>query len=147
MLSAVVVDAGGIVRATLKGETYDMVNGETQVLKASGQLAGARLWSRHDPYLYDVYSILTVGGKVVDVNKVRTGFRKTAFKGGAGTGGVYINDRFVYLKGYAQRVDQRMGWPRRGVSGLDARFRHGIARAPATATTCVGCTSPPSVRM
>ncbi|MGD0651919.1 MAG: DUF4982 domain-containing protein, partial [Verrucomicrobiia bacterium] len=102
-LSAVVVDASGIVRATFKGETYDMVNGETQVLKASGKLAGAHLWSPSDPYLYDVYSILTIGGKVVDVNKVRTGFRKTAFKGGAGTGGVYINDQFVYLKGYAQR--------------------------------------------
>jgi beta-galactosidase len=102
-LSVVVVDASGIVRATLKGETYDMVNGETQVLKASGKLAGAHLWNPADPYLYDVYSVLTIGGKVVDVNKVRTGFRKVAFKGGAGTGGVYINDRFVYLKGYAQR--------------------------------------------
>jgi len=101
--SAFVVDASGIVRATFKGETYDMVNGETQVLKASGKLAGAHLWSPSDPYLYDVYSILTIGGEVVDVNKVRTGFRKTAFKGGAGTGGVYINDQFVYLKGYAQR--------------------------------------------
>jgi beta-galactosidase len=44
-----------------------------------------------------------VDGKTVDVNKVVTGFRKTAFKGGAGTGGVYLNDKFVYLKGYAQR--------------------------------------------
>jgi len=101
--SAVVVDAGGIVRATLKGETYDMVNGEAQDLKASGMLASAHLWNATDPYLYDIYSILTIGGKVVDVNKVRTGFRKTAFKGGAGTGGIYVNDQFIYLKGYAQR--------------------------------------------
>ncbi len=34
-------------------------------------------------------------------NRVETGFRKTEFKGGAGTGGVYINDKFVYLKGFA----------------------------------------------
>jgi beta-galactosidase len=33
-----------------------------------------------------------------------TGFRKTAFKGGIGTGGVYVNDRFVYLLGFAQRA-------------------------------------------
>ena len=32
-----------------------------------------------------------------------TGFRKTEFKGGAGTGGVWLNDKFVYLKGFAQR--------------------------------------------
>ena len=35
---------------------------------------------------------------------MRTGFRKTEFKGGAGTGGVYINDKFVYLKGFSQRT-------------------------------------------
>jgi beta-galactosidase len=39
----------------------------------------------------------------VDVQKIRTGFRKTEFKGGVGTGGVYINDKFVYLTGYSQR--------------------------------------------
>jgi beta-galactosidase len=44
-----------------------------------------------------------VDGKTVDANKLTTGFRKTEFKGGAGTGGVYINDRFTYLKGFAQR--------------------------------------------
>ena len=102
-LSAVLVDQSGVVRTVLKGETYDMVDGETAVLKASGELTGVNLWSPADPYLYDVYSILTVDGKVVDVNKIRTGFRKTAFKGGVGTGGVYINDSFTYLKGYAQR--------------------------------------------
>jgi beta-galactosidase len=102
-LSTVVVDVAGMVRAAFKGETYDMVEGETSVLKASGELAGARWWDPANPNLYDVYTILTVDGKVVDVNKIRTGFRKTAFKGGAGKGGVYINDRFVYLKGYAQR--------------------------------------------
>ncbi len=102
-LSAVVVDAEGIVRATLPGDTYDMVDGETAILKAGGKLIGARWWSPETPNLYDVYSVLAIDGKVVDVNKITTGFRKTAFKGGAGTGGVYINDRFVYLKGYAQR--------------------------------------------
>src|SRR6185503_12092388 len=49
------------------------------------------------------YSILKVGDKVVDVCETRTGFRKTEFKGGAGTGGVWLNGRFVWLTGYAQR--------------------------------------------
>ncbi len=102
-LSAVVVDRAGQVRARLAGNSVDMVDGEKTVLNASGALKGARFWSSEDPYLYDVYSILTVDGKVVDVDKVVTGFRKTEFKGGAGTGGVYLNDKFVYLKGFAQR--------------------------------------------
>jgi beta-galactosidase len=102
-LSCAVVDKDGVVRATFQGKGVEMLPGATNVLTATGPLADARFWSPDDPYLYDVYTILAAGGKVVDVNKVRTGFRKTEFKGGAGTGGVYINDKFVYLKGFAQR--------------------------------------------
>jgi beta-galactosidase len=103
-LSATVVDRAGNVVGKINGETYDMVNGETTVMKASGELSNLRFWSPEDPYLYDVYTILSVGGKPVDVEKITTGFRKTEFKGGVGTGGVYINDKFTYLKGYAQRT-------------------------------------------
>jgi len=81
-----------------------MVSGEKNIFNASGKLANAHFWDVNDPYLYDVYSILTVDGKVVDVNKIHTGFRKAEFKGGVGKGGVWINDKFVYLKGYAQRT-------------------------------------------
>ena len=72
-------------------------------MSATGVLKDTRFWSTEDPYLYNVYTILKVDGKVVDVDSIETGFRKTEFKGGAGTGGVYINDKFVYLKGFAQR--------------------------------------------
>ena len=102
-LSAVIVDRKGQVRARFDGDPVDMVDGEKTVLTAAGAVKGVRFWSPEDPYLYDVYTILTVDGKTVDVDKVTTGFRKTEFKGGAGTGGVYLNDRFVYLKGFAQR--------------------------------------------
>jgi beta-galactosidase len=47
--------------------------------------------------------MLKVNDKVVDVQKIRTGFRQAEFKGGAGTGGVWLNGRFVWLTGYAQR--------------------------------------------
>ena len=80
-----------------------MVDGEKSVISASGPLASARFWSVEDPYLYDVYTILKVGNKVVDVNRIETGFRKAEFKGGAGTGGLYINEKFVYLKGFSER--------------------------------------------
>jgi beta-galactosidase len=102
-LSTVVVDAGGVVRARFEGDKSDLVNGQTETFTVSGRLAAARFWDVNDPYLYDVYSILSVGGEVVDVCKTRTGFRKIEFKGGAGTGGVWLNDRFVWLTGYAQR--------------------------------------------
>ena len=102
-LNVVVVDAAGQVRAKFSSDTSDMVHGQKDTLTASGALSGVRFWSVDDPYLYDVYSILTVEGKAVDASKVRTGFRKAEYKGGVGKGGVWINDRFVYLQGFAQR--------------------------------------------
>jgi beta-galactosidase len=102
-LSAVVVDANGKVCAKIESEASDLVSGQTEIIKATGKLAGARFWSDASPNLYSVYCLLTVDGKVVDAQKITTGFRQTEFKGGAGTGGVYLNGKFVWLTGYAQR--------------------------------------------
>lgn len=102
-LSSVVVDANGVVVAKLEGNTSDLVAGQSEIFTASGKLTGARFWDVNDPYLYKVYSILSVNGKVIDVCETRTGFRQIEFKGGAGTGGVWLNGRFVWLTGYAQR--------------------------------------------
>jgi beta-galactosidase len=106
-LTAVVVDHQGQVHARFDADPVDMVDGEKSVLIAQGGLKNTRFWSDMDPYLYDVHTILKVDGKVVDAERTVTGFRKAEFKGGAGTGGVYLNDRFTYLKGFAQRsVDE-----------------------------------------
>jgi len=103
-LAVVVVDAKGLIRAKFESEPLDMVAGEKSVIEATGALKDARFWSTDDPYLYDVYTLLSVDGKVLDVSRVSTGLRKTDFKGGVGSGGVYVNDQFVYLKGFAQRA-------------------------------------------
>jgi beta-galactosidase len=124
-LSAVVVDADGVVRAKLDGNTSDLVGGQTEVFNAEGSLAGVRLWDVTDPYLYDVYSILSVNGAVVDVCKTHTGFRKAEFKGGAGTGGVWLNDRFVWLTGYSQRSAD--DWP--GLGGAYPDWMHDFTLA------------------
>jgi beta-galactosidase len=103
VLSAVVVDADGRVCAKFESEASDLVSGQAEVFTASGKLSDAKFWCDVAPSLYDVYTALTVDGEVVDVVKTRTGFREVEFKGGAGTGGVWLNDRFVWLTGYAQR--------------------------------------------
>jgi beta-galactosidase len=103
ILSAVIVDADGKIAAKFQSDASDLVTGQTETFTASGKLADAKFWSDENPNLYDVYTTLTVNEKVVDAQKIRTGFRKVEFKGGAGTGGVYLNDKFVYLTGYSQR--------------------------------------------
>ncbi|HEX4795490.1 MAG TPA: sugar-binding domain-containing protein [Humisphaera sp.] len=102
-LSAVIVDADGNMRAKLDGNTSDLVAGQAETFTAEGTLSGTRFWDVTDPYLYHVYTILSVDGKPVDVCDTRTGFRQTEFKGGVGTGGVWLNGRFIWLTGYAQR--------------------------------------------
>lgn len=103
-LSVVVVDAHGMVQARFQSGAGALAVGETRTFTATGRLSNARFWDVDDPYLYDVYSIVTVDGKVADVRKIPAGFRAAAFKGGAGTGGVWLNGRFVYLTGFSQRV-------------------------------------------
>jgi len=102
-LTAVVVDGDGNICAKSQSEASDLVSGETEVFKAAGQLPNAKFWSDRQPNLYAVYCLLTVNDQVVDAQKVTTGFRQAEFKGGAGTGGVYLNGQFVWLTGYAQR--------------------------------------------
>ena len=102
-LSALVVDADDVVKAKLDGNTSDLVGGQSEIFTASGTLTDANFWDIKNPYLYHVYTILSVNGKVVDVCDTRTGFRQTEFKGGVGTGGVWLNGRFVWLTGYSQR--------------------------------------------
>jgi beta-galactosidase len=102
-LSAVVVGAHGNIRAKFRGGNMVVPAGATATITAEGLLTHARFWNVQDPYLYSVYCILKTGGKVVDVQKITTGVRQVQFRGGAGTGGVYLNGKFIYLTGYAQR--------------------------------------------
>ena len=54
--------------------------------------------------------MLKVEGNVIDEVSTKTGFRKTEFKEGK----VYLNDRVLQMKGYAQRTSNE--WPAIGMS-------------------------------
>lgn len=75
---------------------------ETTVIKADMNATDLHFWSPDDPYLYDVYTILKNGDEVLDCEKITTGFRKAEMRGGK-DGGAFINDKFYFLTGYAQR--------------------------------------------
>lgn len=67
-------------------------------------------WSWGYGYLYNVYTVLKVEGNPVDVVKTRTGFRKTRFADGK----IWLNDRVIQIKGYAERTSNE--WPAVGIS-------------------------------
>jgi beta-galactosidase len=104
-LSVDIVDAATGARVTtFQGSATAVGVGQSVTLKASGPLTSAKLWSDLTPNLHDVVTSLVVDGSAVNRRTTRTGFRQTQFRGGVGTGGVYVNGRFVYLLGYAQRA-------------------------------------------
>jgi beta-galactosidase len=115
-LGVKVIDpADGSTVTTFSGTAASLSTTAATVLKASGPLTGAKLWSDLYPNLYTVVTTVTVGGAVVNQRSTVTGFRKVEFRGGAGTGGFYVNGRFVYLLGFAQRSTNEWAGPGQAV--------------------------------
>lgn len=84
--------------------------GETITAKVSGRVNDLHFWSWGYGYLYNVHTTLFVDNEPVDMVTTRTGFRKTRFAEGM----VWLNDRVIQLKGYAQRTSNE--WPSVGMS-------------------------------
>ncbi|MEU4241329.1 sugar-binding domain-containing protein [Actinoplanes sp. NPDC026619] len=103
-VSATVLNADGSVRATIAGATVTIAAGATQDVTVSQRVSSLRFWSPESPYLYTVEVVLTENGAVLDAYPITTGFRKTSFNGGTSTGGVYVNDKYYFLTGYAIRA-------------------------------------------
>ena len=105
-----VVDLDGKSVATFKSEPVVIAKGGTATLSAEAPLSDLHFWSWGYGYLYKVKTRLIVDGDVMDEVVTRTGFRKTRF----GEGKVWINDRVLQFKGYAQRTSNE--WPGVGLS-------------------------------
>ena len=103
-------DADGKIVKTFDGTPQTLAAGQTAILKAESIVNGLNFWSWGYGYLYAITSKLKVNGNSVDELITKTGFRKTAFKNGM----VYLNDRVLMMKGYAQRTSNE--WPAVGLS-------------------------------
>ena len=101
---------GGKQIAGFTGQTVTVEPGKTAVCRASQKVSGLHFWSWGYGFLYDVKTQLLVDGKVIDETTTTTGFRKTDFKDGI----VWLNDRALQLKGFAQRSTNE--WPAVGIS-------------------------------
>lgn len=107
---AELIDRDGRLLKTFESAPVVVKPGEQTVLKASSEVDGLHFWSWGYGYLYVVKTSLWVDGEKVDEVSTRTGFRKTRF----GNGMVWLNDRVIQVKGFAQRTSNE--WPGVGMS-------------------------------
>ncbi|WP_455613671.1 glycoside hydrolase family 2 protein [Bacteroides congonensis] len=106
-----VLDADGKPVKTFQGDKVTLKAGETKTVKASAPVGGLHFWSWGYGYLYTVKTALkNDNNQVFDEVSTRTGFRKTCFAEGK----IWLNDRVIQMKGYAQRTSNE--WPAVGLS-------------------------------
>ena len=103
-------DMDGLEIARFEANEVTLQPNSTSTLTASSIVKNLHFWSWGYGYLYKVYTSLKIDGKIADRVKTSTGFRKTEFKNGM----VYLNDRVLQMKGYAQRTTNE--WPAVGLS-------------------------------
>ncbi len=103
------LDMDGHRIAHFTGKKQTIAAGATATLTAQKTVSGLHFWSVGYGYLYTVHSALVVGGSPTDVVTLRTGFRKTRFADGK----IWLNDRVLMVKGFAQRSTNE--WPAVGM--------------------------------
>lgn len=105
-----VSDRDGSLVAAFGSEPRVIEAGQTTTLSAQEELSGLHFWSWGYGYLYTVRTQLLAGRRVIDEVSTITGFRKTRF----GEGKIWLNDRVLQMKGFAQRTSNE--WPAVGMS-------------------------------
>lgn len=106
-----ILDADGKLMKTFQGDKVTLKAGETKTVKASAILHNLHFWSWGYGYLYTVKTALKDdNNQIFDEVSTRTGFRKTRFAEGK----IWLNDRVIQMKGFAQRTSNE--WPAVGLS-------------------------------
>lgn len=110
LLEVQIIDKDGEIVKTFRSAPEKLLVGETKIIKATDKVNNLNFWSWGYGYLYKVSTSLIVDGKVIDVVRTQTGFRKTRYDKGM----IWLNDRVLQIKGYAERSSNE--WPAQGMS-------------------------------
>ncbi len=110
LLEVEIKDLAGKIIKIFTSNTTTVKTGSTQIIKAEAPVNNLHFWSWGYGYLYTVTTRLKMANKVIDELATKTGFRKVAYQDGV----VYLNDRVLMMKGYAQRTSNE--WPALGLS-------------------------------
>ena len=102
---AVIVNREGVAVARLQAPPMTLDPGRTQKVAMHNRVGQLHFWQPDYPYLYEVYTLVTVAGRVLDVQKTVTGFRKIEVRGST----LYLNNRALMTMGYTPRSQNE--WP------------------------------------
>lgn len=105
-----ILDLEGNKVAQFSKDGFTIQPNETIDVSIKKKISNLHFWSWGYGYLYTVKSKIIMQNQDVDEVATTTGFRKTEFKNGM----VYLNDRVLQMKGYAQRTSNE--WPAVGMS-------------------------------
>ncbi len=105
-----VKDIDGKTIKIINGGKITLKAGETKEMKVEAALNDVNFWSWGYGYLYSIHTKLKLNGALIDEVATKTGFRKVEYKNGM----VYLNNRVLMMKGYAQRTSNE--WPALGLS-------------------------------
>lgn len=110
LMEVEIIDLDGKQVARYRSKSSTIAPGEIRTISANKRISKLHFWSWGYGYLYTVKSRLIADGKNIDEVVTRTGFRKTKF----GEGKIWLNDRVLMMKGFAQRTSNE--WPAVGMS-------------------------------
>ncbi len=96
-----ITDRNGKKLVQAKEQPLSLAVNGLATAKHTAVIAGARLWSLEDPYLYRVVSIIKQNGNVVDSVKHRFGIRSIDIK----PNGVFLNGKHIKLHGVNNHQD------------------------------------------
>lgn len=89
-------------RVAVASEPFTADAGDTVTVRMSLRVANPELWDTERPYMYDMRSRITVGGKTVDTYRTPFGIRTFAF---SADDGFTLNGRHMKIKGVCMHHD------------------------------------------
>jgi hypothetical protein len=105
VVKSTVVDASNQIVLTLQN-TRTVAAGRIDTAVQSDSITSPHFWSPSSPYLYKVYTEISVNGEIVDVYQSPLGIRWLQF---TGANGFYINGGNLHLQGFDCHQDHA-GW-------------------------------------
>ncbi len=101
VFEAWVVDRAGAVIFKMAAPAAEVAAGKKAEFTIAGPMKDLHFWATNYPYVYRLYTSLTVDGKMIDVCQTPLGVRKLSFSAAEG---LKLNGHPIYLKGYAPRT-------------------------------------------